>query len=99
MEDKRITEALELLNQAAKEKKVELEEMISHKFSDLRSLVEGVKEKMQKETADAYRRSKEKIQDVLSEVDESVHKNPWPYIGGAAAAALLLGYLLGRAKK
>ena len=99
MEDKRITEALELLNEAAKDKKTELEHLISHKFGDLKSLVGGVAEKVQKETADTYQRGKEKFEDVLSEVDKSVHKNPWPYIGGAAAVALLFGFLLGRSRK
>jgi ElaB/YqjD/DUF883 family membrane-anchored ribosome-binding protein len=32
-------------------------------------------------------------------VDKSVHRNPWPYIGGTAAVALLLGYILGRNRK
>jgi ElaB/YqjD/DUF883 family membrane-anchored ribosome-binding protein len=99
MEDKRITEALELLNEAAKDKKTELEHLISHKFGDLKSLVEGVAGKVQRETVDTYQRGKEKIEDVLSEVDKSVHKNPWPYIGSAAVVALLFGYLLGRSKK
>jgi len=99
MEDKRIAEALELLNEAAKDKKTELEHLISHKFGDLKSLVEGVTGKVQRGTVDAYQHSKEKLEDVLSEVDKSVHKNPWPYIGGAAVVALLFGYLLGRSKK
>ena len=99
MEDKRIAEALELLNEAAKSKKAELGEMISHKFGDLKSLVGGISEKMQHDTADTYRLGKEKVEDLLSEVDKSVHKNPWPYIGGAAVVALFFGYLLGRSKK
>lgn len=99
MEDKRIAEALELLNEAAKDKKTELQHLISNKFGDLKSLVEGVAGKVQRETVDTYQRGKEKIEDVMSEVDKSVHKNPWPYIGGAAVFALFLGYLLGRSKK
>ena len=31
--------------------------------------------------------------------DKSVHRNPWPYIAGTAAAGLLLGYFLGRNRK
>jgi ElaB/YqjD/DUF883 family membrane-anchored ribosome-binding protein len=99
MEDKRIAEALELLNEAAKDKKDELKHLISHKFGDLKSLVEGVAGKVQRETVDTYEHGKEKIEDVLSEVDKSVHKNPWPYIGGVAVFALFLGYLFGRSKK
>jgi ElaB/YqjD/DUF883 family membrane-anchored ribosome-binding protein len=98
MEDKRITEALELLNSVAKDKKNELEQVISNKFGDFKSLVEGVAGKVKHQAVDSYEISKEKIEDVLSEVDKSVHKNPWPYIGGTAAVALLLGYLLGRSR-
>ena len=99
MEDKRIAEALELLNAAAKDKKTELEQLISHKFGDFKSLVEGVVDKVKHQTSDTYRHGKEKIEDAISDVDKSVHKNPWPYIGGAAAVALLFGYLLGRSRK
>jgi len=99
MEDKRIAEALELLNAAAKDKKDELEQLISHKFGDFKSLVEGVVGKVKHQTSDTYHHSKEKIEDAISDVDKSVHKNPWPYIGGAAAVALLFGYLLGRSRK
>jgi ElaB/YqjD/DUF883 family membrane-anchored ribosome-binding protein len=99
MEDKRITEALELLNAVAKDKKVELEQEITHKFGDFKSLIESVVGKVKHQTVDTYQHGKEKIEDVLSEVDKSVHKNPWPYIGGAAAVALLFGYLLGRSRK
>ena len=98
MEDKRITEALELLNSVAKDKKHELEQVITNKFGDFKSLVEEVGGKVRHQAVDSYQVSKEKIEDVLSEVDKSVHKNPWPYIGGAAAVALLFGYLLGRSR-
>jgi len=99
MEDKRIAEALELLNAAAKDKKDELEQVISHKFGDFKSLVEGVVGKVKHQTSDTYHHGKERIEDGLSEVDKCVHKNPWACIGGAAAVALLFGYLLGRSRK
>ena len=41
----------------------------------------------------------EKACEVARGVDQSVHANPWPYIGGTAAVGLLLGYLLGRNRK
>ena len=31
--------------------------------------------------------------------DREVKKNPWPYIGGAAAAALLIGYAMGSSRR
>lgn len=40
--------------------------------------------------------SSERYRAMVEAVDESVHKNPWPYIGGVAVGALLLGFILGR---
>ena len=38
----------------------------------------------------------EKVKQAAKVVDEHVHDNPWPYIGGAALAAFLFGFILGR---
>jgi ElaB/YqjD/DUF883 family membrane-anchored ribosome-binding protein len=43
--------------------------------------------------------SVEKAREVAHDVDKNVHHNPWPYIGGTAVVALLLGYILGRNRK
>ena len=42
--------------------------------------------------------SKENIKKAASAVDEHVHDNPWPYIGGAALVAFAVGFMLGRKK-
>ena len=39
-----------------------------------------------------------KAKELAGTVDESVHQNPWAYIGGAAAVGVLIGYILGRNK-
>jgi ElaB/YqjD/DUF883 family membrane-anchored ribosome-binding protein len=41
---------------------------------------------------------REKIKQAATAVDENVHENPWPYIGGAALAAFVFGFLIGRRK-
>jgi ElaB/YqjD/DUF883 family membrane-anchored ribosome-binding protein len=98
-DDKRINEALELLNDVAKDKKAELQGMLSQKYGDLQAAIGGAASKLQHNVVEGYTRSKEKVQELASEVDESVHKNPWPYIGGTALGFLILGYFLGRSKK
>lgn len=98
-EDKRINEALELLNEVAKDKKAELQEMVTDKYSNLKTALGGIAERWQHQSKEAYDRSREKVKELASEVDENVHKNPWPYIGGTALGFLILGYFLGRSRK
>lgn len=83
--NEKITEALKLLDEAAKEKKDELRELIAEKYENLKEA-----------TGRARELSIEKTKELASTVDESVHENPWYYIGGVAIGALLLGYILGR---
>lgn len=98
-EDKRINEALSLLNEVAKDKKSELREMIHTRYDHLRSAVGGTAGKMQHDISAGYHQSVQKAKEVAEQIDENVHKNPWPYIGGVALGALVIGYIMGRSKK
>ena len=102
----KIAEALELLNEAAKEKKDELEVLFTDKYSHIKqAIVAGTEQgkkiydKAKSLTHDAIIEGEEKIKKVVSEADKRVHKDPWPYIAGAAAVSLLLGYLIGLKRK
>ena len=98
-EDKRINEALELLNEVAKEKSAELQNMVSDKYGNLKSALGGLSEKLQHEANETFAKGKEEVEELASKVNESLHKNPWPYLGGTALGFLILGLLLGRPKK
>jgi ElaB/YqjD/DUF883 family membrane-anchored ribosome-binding protein len=98
-DDKRVNEALELLEEMAKDKRTELQEMIDRKYLNLRSAARGTAGRIQQDVVGAYHRGKDKVVGVAEDLDENVHKNPWPYIGGTALGCLLLGYFLGRSKK
>lgn len=105
-----IEEALKLLEGAAKQKKDELKTVMADKYTHLRSaiveaesgLVSSLSE-AKKHAAEAAARAKEvsveKAKELAGEVDVSVRRNPWAYIGGTAVIALLLGYVLGRDRK
>lgn len=77
-------EALSLLNEAAKEKKEDIQRLLSDRYSHIK---------------DAVLSGSDRATEVFEEVDENVRKNPWAYIGGAALGALLLGYILGSQRK
>ena len=99
----KVREALELLREAAAEKKDEIRSMIRDQYGDLAGLIGGwssnVKGRAQSAAecvANAAKMGKEKASYAALAVDESVHARPWQFIGGAAVAALLLGFMLGK---
>lgn len=98
-EDKRINEALELLNAAARDKTSELQAAMENKYTELSSVVSAFTDRMKSRAGDKFEAGKQKVVDVATDIDKSVHKNPWAYIGGAAATALVFGFLLGRSRK
>ena len=102
----KISEALELLNEAAKEKKDELKGLMANRYSHIReAMTSGVdhgKEVLkhaQDIAKDTIIKGSEKAKEIASDVDKRVHKDPWPYIAGAAAVSLLLGYFMGSKRK
>jgi ElaB/YqjD/DUF883 family membrane-anchored ribosome-binding protein len=105
-----IAEALKLLEEAAKQKKAELKSVMSDKYMHLRSVVMEAESGLVHSLCDAKKHAVEaavhakevgveKAKEIASEVDVSVHRNPWAYIGGTAVIGLLLGYVLGRDRK
>jgi ElaB/YqjD/DUF883 family membrane-anchored ribosome-binding protein len=102
----KISEALELLNEAAKEKGDELKGLMADRYSHIReAMTAGVErgKEVLKQTQDltqqAIVQGKEKAVEIATDVDKRVHKDPWAYIAGAAVASLLLGYLMGSKRK
>lgn len=98
-EDRRINEALELLNAVARDKKSDLQEAMSQKYTDLKSVMEAFTSNVQDRATDAYETGKRKVTDVATDVDLTVRRNPWAFIGGAAVVAYMMGYFMGRSKK
>lgn len=102
----KINDALELLNEAAKEKKEEFKGLLTDKYSHIKQAMAAgaehgrqVLDKARFVTQDAIVKGEEKIKEVVSEADQRVRKDPWPYIAGAAAFSLLLGYLMGSKRR
>lgn len=98
-EDKRINEALELLNAVARDRKSELEAAVQDKYADFKSLMSVLGERARSRVEDKLETGKNMIVDAAGDVDRRVHRNPWAYVGGAAAVGLLLGLLLSRSRR
>lgn len=100
--DVKISQALELLNEAAKEKKSEVQELLVNKYAHIKQVIaEGAlhgKEALEK--AEKYvKEGQEKVKETALEVDKRVRANPWPYIGGVAVVSIFIGYLMGSKRK
>lgn len=104
-----IAEALKLLEEAAEQKRGELKNLVSDKYTHLRSVLAESESALIKSLSDATKHaaeaakhakevSAEKTRVLAEAVDKNVHSNPWPYIGGTAVIALLLGYVLGNSR-
>ena len=103
----KISEALKLLEDAAREKKSELQNLLKGKYSTLKEalvdkeqdIVDALsvaKKRALEAAAHATDISSKRAKEMAAELDDQVHENPWPYIGGVALGALLIGYILGR---
>ncbi len=105
-----IEEALKLLEEAARQKKDELKSVMSDKYTHLKNAIveaesgfvhslSAAGKHAVEVAAHAKEVSVEKARKLADDVDVVVHRNPWPYIGGAAVIGLLFGYVLGRDRK
>ena len=99
----KIQDALELLNEAAHDKKEEVYEMLQGKYTQLRDVFENVAENghdiadnAKKKIVKELHAEEKKIKQVAANWDKKLHRDPWVYVGGAAFGSLVLGLILGR---
>ena len=93
--DVKIGQALELLNEAAKEKRDEVKDLLAHKYAHIRdAILEGTEQGKQ-----VIEKAQKFVKETASETDKRVRENPWPYIAGAAVISVFVGYLMGCKRK
>lgn len=102
-----IAEALSVLDSAAQRSSEEIKRMLAHDYKTLRatlsdlgpevkSALRGLGEQSKELLRNTKERAVESGRQMAHTVDETVHENPWPFIGGAMAASFLAGFILAR---
>jgi len=95
----KLNEALAHLNEAAKERREELQRLLAEKYTDLRAAIGGAAGASANWMKEGGREVGETAKVAASAVDHSLRKHPWYYVGGAAVGGLLLGLLIGRPRR
>jgi len=91
-----LNEALAHLNEASKERREEVQKLLDEKYTDLKHAFGGAARASANWTKEQGVEVADMAKLTASTVDKSVRKYPWAYVGGAAAAGLLVGLMVGR---
>ena len=91
-------EALGHLNEAAKESREEIQKLVNEKYTNLKSTFTGAAHASADWVKEQGTEAADRAKLTAVAVDKSVHRNPWAYVGGAAATGFVLGLLIGRRK-
>lgn len=104
--NRKIDEALQLLNEAAREKKDEFRRLLGEKYENIKDTLtevalnnRDVMNRVRRVAQDSIEEGQERFEEVISDVDKEVRKNPWPYVGAAAGVGILLGFILGNSRR
>jgi ElaB/YqjD/DUF883 family membrane-anchored ribosome-binding protein len=94
-----LNQALAHLNEAAKERREEVQKLVDEKYTDLRHAFGGAARATGGWVKEQGREVSDGARLTARTVDKSVRRFPWYYVGGAAATGLLVGLLAGRRKQ
>lgn len=103
----KIQQALELLNEAAQEKREELFETLNGQYEDFRDVLEDVNKNVQRRASNIRKKGEtfmrdqeEKIEKTAAKTKENVekriHKRPWLAMSSVALSAWLVGFAMGK---
>jgi len=102
-ETQKINEALELLNEAARDKKDDLTKTVSDKYGDLKNALLEMESDIAGTAHQGARRLEElkeaaaqRARETARQVDQKAHEDPWKALGWSVAGAFVVGFLLGR---
>jgi len=94
--NEKLHESLAQLNEAARNRREELDKLLAEKYTDLKSALGDVAGASASWLKEHGKEVGERAEVVAKTVDNSARHHPWYFIGGAALGGLLVGLLLNR---
>lgn len=91
-------QALAHLNEAAKESREEIQKLVNERYTNLKHAFSGAAQASAGWVKEQGAEVADRAKMTATAVDKSVHRNPWAYVGGAAATGFVIGLLVGRRK-
>ena len=102
---KKFEEALQLLNEAAQDKKGEIENLLGEKYDNIREAIEEAISKnkshfnrVRKLVESSIDEGQGRVKQKTDQVNKEIRDNPWKYLGGTALGAVLLGFIMGSSR-
>jgi ElaB/YqjD/DUF883 family membrane-anchored ribosome-binding protein len=102
----KISEALQILDEAAMQEKDSIQDMLRDRYHHLKNVVIAAEHSLGDSVSQARDAAYEKAMmakeysiATAKKVDRSAHDNPWMYIAGFGLFGLFSGYLLGKSSK
>ena len=102
---KKFKEALQLLNEAASDKKTEIENLLGDKYDNIREAIEEAVSKnkshfnrVRKLVESSIDEGQGRLKQKTDEINKEISGNPWKYLGGTALGALMLGFIMGSSR-
>ncbi|MCB0404327.1 MAG: hypothetical protein KDD51_06040 [Bdellovibrionales bacterium] len=99
----KLNEALKILEQAAREQREEVRELVTEKFHNLKQALESVEPELKRvgNTVVAFankvgQAGSEEVKEAAKKVNADAHNRPWPYVGVAALAGCIFGYFIAK---
>ncbi|MEZ4751601.1 MAG: hypothetical protein R3B54_13560 [Bdellovibrionota bacterium] len=99
----KLSEALKILEEAAADQKEEVRALVTDKFQNLRETFESVEPELKRmgNTVVSFANrvghaGSEEVKEAVKKVNSDAHNRPWPYIGVAALAGCVVGFLVAR---
>ena len=90
----KLEDALKIIRDGASETKDELQDLLNDKYQDVRTWLEDAGDESSAKVRSFAKRGAKAARGAAKDVSESIHENPWAYVGGAALVGLAVGYLI-----